>query len=300
MGEEHDPNPPSIVKAVYLTVTSVSNSDKLSGILKNLEGTEINALIIDIRSNGQNVLFMENEKVKNILNHLHSKGFYLIARIVVFNAGKSWYDPGNKNRWRVVADSSLLALSLGFDEINYDYVRYGSVNEPKSNTPVSERRGVIKSFFEFLREEVGNKTGKPISVDIFGITFLKPSNTIGQALEDAAENFDYVMPMPYPSHWSQGSFGFENPAHHPYDVVYKSLISGWNKTKDNPATRAKLRTWVQAFNLDSHYRYYKYSEEHIRAQINACYDAGCVGWALWNPNNRYDRESLIPKERRSP
>ena len=102
--------------------------------------------------------------------------------------------------------------------------------------------------------------------------------------------------MMYPSHWSTGNFGFKNPAHHPYGVVYNSLLSGWNKVKDNPKRIAKLRVWIQAFNLDSNMKYYKYTPQHIKQQIKACYDVGCIGWALWNPNNTYNEESLNIRE----
>lgn len=105
------------------------------------------------------------------------------------------------------------------------------------------------------------------------------------------------MPMPYPSHWYSGSFGFKNPAHYPYKTVFKSLIMGWDKVKNNPKRIAKLRTWIQAFNLDSKMKYYKYTPWHIKEQIRACYHTDCVGWALWNPYNKYDINALLPSKK---
>jgi len=252
-------------------------------------------LVIDIKSSGRSIIFSDDCATKEFLSRLHKKNLYLIARIVVFKGGpRRWYEPSSQKRWQQVAEISRKAIDLGFDEINYDYIRYGAVNEPKSNTPISKRRAIINAFFKFLKKEVRDKTGRPISADIFGITFIYPQAVIGQSLEDVIQSFDYIMPMPYPSHWYTGSFGFKNPAHHPYKVVFKSLTMGWDKVKDHPKRIAKLRTWIQAFSLDSKMRYYPYTPWHIREQIRACYHTDCTGWALWNPYNRYNITALLP------
>jgi hypothetical protein len=284
-----------IVKALYLNLETAQNANRMAYILAMAKRAGINALVIDIRSTGGPLMFGNDTKTKQFLAHLHAEHIYAIARIVVFKGGPSgWYDPADRRRWQQVAEVSRRAIALGFDEINYDYVRYGSVNEPHSSTPISQRTAIIRSFFEFLKAEVRDKTGRPISVDIFGWAFLEPQRAIGQRVEDAIANFDYVMPMVYPSHWGRGNLGIPIPGREPYQTVYRSLTRGWERLKDNPQRIAKLRVWIQAFDLESinPLRRMRYGPKEITDQVRACYDAGCTGWALWNAANIYEESSL--------
>jgi hypothetical protein len=107
---------------------------------------------------------------------------------------------------------------------------------------------------------------------------------IGQRLADAAPNFDYICPMVYPSHYPPQFQGFANPAEHPYEVVYQSLIRA---EKDLKNTKTKLRPWLQDFDLGA-----KYTGEMIKLQKKASYDSKSFGWLLWNASNRYTSEGL--------
>ncbi|MBI1975005.1 MAG: hypothetical protein HYS57_01440 [Parcubacteria group bacterium] len=304
---------PKTVKGIYINL-GIINSPRFWRLVEMVERTELNTLVIDIRSGGGPILLRDDQKSRELLTELHARNIYLIARLVAFKGGGGgWYDPASRKRWNDIARIARRAIELGFDEVNFDYVRFGAVNEPRSATPISERTAIIRTFFRFLRKEVAEKTGRPISVDIFGATFIWPQHTIGQRLEDAAESFDYVIPMPYPSHWGPGSFGLANPAYHPYQTVYRSLTQGWRKVENNPKRIASLRSWIQAFDLDSSrpMRRYKYTPWHIREQIRACYDvarppaaiptaksggAGCTGWILWNAANVYDESSFLKEK----
>jgi len=286
---------PEIMKALYITLGTAENPNRMAKITDMALRAGINALVIDIRSNGGPLIFGNDTKTKEFLAELHKRNIYAIARIVAFKGGPSgWYDPASRKRWEQIAEVSRRAISLGFDEINYDYVRYGSVNEPGSSTPIGQRTAIIRSFFEFLKVEVREKTGRPISIDIFGWVFIEPQRVIGQRVEDAIENFDYVMPMVYPSHWGRNNLGIPIPGREPYKTVYRSLTIGWNRVKDDPRRIAKLRAWIQAFNLESinPIRTMRYGPAEISAQVRACYDAGCIGWALWNAGNVYDETAL--------
>ncbi len=281
---------PAVVKALYVTFYSFESPKKLQEVISNLEKNEFNSLVIDVRSDGSGLFDINNEKVKGILSGLHDKNIYLIGRIVAFKNGeKSWYDPASRERWDQIATTSKSAYDLGFDEINYDYVRYGGPTEAQSQTPIEQRRPTIQAFFEFLNKEVRQKYGFPISADIFGTTFINPEAGIGQSLEDAAQNFDYIMPMPYPSHWALGTFGIKHPGTEPYQTVFQALTAGWAKVKDDPKRIASLRSWIQAFNIESisPWKLMDYTPQDIDAQIRACTDAGCTGWALWNGFSTY-------------
>ena len=288
---------PEIVKAVYANHFVATQPDRLRRLTDLVEKTELNALFIDIRSNGGPILAKTDEETRRLLGSLHDRGIYLAARVVAFQGGPlGWYDPASEARWRRIAEASAEAVELGFDEINYDYVRYGAAREPRSPTPEAERAPIIRSFAEFLREEVGDRWGRPISADIFGFTLLGPQALIGQRLADFTELFDYVMPMPYPSHWGLGTFGIENPAHEPYRIVHAALSIGERSMAEHPARRARLRSWIQAFDLDSSQpkRFYRYTPWHVREQIRACDDVHAAGWCAWNVRGNYDAAAFTP------
>ncbi len=289
------PKQTTILKAIYINYGVTQNKLKMSKILTISKRSGINAFVIDIHSTGGPLMFENDNETRRFLKELKEQGFYLIARIVVFKGGpKGWYDPKSKRRWEEVVEVSRRAIQLEFDEINYDYVRYGARGEPPSPTPINERIKIIRSFFEFIKSEVRDKTGRPISVDIFGWAFIAPQYVIGQRVEDAVSNFDYVMPMVYPSHWGRNNLGIPVPGREPYLAVYRSLSLGWNKVKNNPRRIAEMRAWIQAFDLESinPIRIKKYGPAEIKAQIKACYDAGCQGWALWNSASNYAEISL--------
>ena len=287
---------PDIVKGVYVTEYTFASPARIADLISLSETTELNALVIDIQSHGDDLFVINENTAKGRLALLHEKGIYLIARLVAFNDEQGgWYDPASKERWTQIKKISHHAIELGFDEINYDYMRYPGPSEPDSITPVEQRTPIITSFFKFLKEEVRDETGRPISLDIFGSTFVYEETHIGQRMEDAVKYFDYIMPMPYPSHWANGTFGYEHPGRHPYEIVYQGLKVGWDKVKDDPERIAQLRTWIQDFNLESVFPivYYDYTPEMIHQQIYACYHNGCEGWVFWNPRNEYRKESLI-------
>lgn len=286
---------PNIVKAVYVNFAAARSADRMNRLSTLVRRAELNSLVIDIRSDGGPLLHERDEETVTALRALRDAGIYRIARLVAFKGGpRGWYDPGSEARWRTIAEISLRAFELGFDEVNYDYVRYGAAREPRSRTPIRERTPTVRAFFDFLRAEVGDAASRPISADVFGITLLGPQDDIGQRLEDAAERFDYVMPMPYPSHWGPGSFGLANPAHHPYETVHAALSAGVRRMAELPGRIARLRSWIQAFDLDSSrpMRRYRYTPWHVQEQIRACDDVGCAGWAAWNPRSRYEESAF--------
>jgi len=284
-------NTPKIVKGIYLTIETFEEQKSLDRIIALCRRTNINTLVIDVRSNGTNAFVIRNSRAKVKIDALHSLGLYLVARMIVFWKPDGWFDPASEHRWDQIARASRLAIELGFDEVNYDYVRYGGPNEPQSVTPMEQRTPIIRNFCQYLKREVREKTGKPISVDFFGVTFLRSESGVGQQVENAIENFDYVMPMVYPSHWAAGTFGIKDPGKSPYEIVFKSLTIGWKKFVDYPKRTAQLRPWLQAFGVGSIYplQTMVYTAKDVEEQIRACYDAGCVGWVLWNPSSSYEK-----------
>ncbi|MEK7516906.1 MAG: putative glycoside hydrolase [Patescibacteria group bacterium] len=254
-----------------------------------------------------------------LLARVHERGIYAIARFPVFQDtmlaerrpelavaragggiwrdrnGLAWLDPASFEVWKYNAALAQEAAARGFDEINLDYVRFPSDGALSAiryqiwNRKLS-KQDVLREFFDYMTH-VLHARGTPVSADLFGISFFRLEPTIGQFLPDAAEFFDFVAPMSYPSHYPSGFEGYKNPALHPYEIVKKTLDSGKELLAGRPPAggnvRAKVRPWIQDFDLGADYDAVK-----VRAQIRAAEESGAEGWMLWNARNVYTEEAL--------
>lgn len=278
--------------------------------------------------------------VGNLVKRFHDKGIYLIARISVFqdpvlsrarpdlaiwsrnrlfspiftpfyyfsphflwldNLGLAWIDPAAKEAWDYNVAIAKEVLSLGFDEINFDYVRFpsdgdlGDMGFPFWNGK-TEKHSVIAGFFKYLRKELPDAK---LSIDFFGLSTVNYDDLgVGQLIEDAFEYFDYVCPMLYPSHYAEGFLGCANPASYPYEVVKYSMenairrLSVFNRSEKTRSV--KLRPWLQDFNLGA-----VYDVKAVKSEIQAVYDAtgnDFNGFMLWSPSNIYTKEALLPAD----
>jgi len=321
---------PEAVKAVYMT-SCISATPKLrEGILKIASTTEINAIVIDIKDYTGTITFLsDNPKfrdnigtgckapdLKEFIGELHKNNVYVIGRISVFQdhflvdqktelavkrksdgavwkdfKGISWFDAGSKEIWDYVVDLAKESYAIGFDEINFDYIRFPSdgnmrdIYYPFSEGKVKEE--VMKEFFAYLHESLKD-LGAPISADVFGMTTTNYDDlNIGQLLEDTLMYFDFVSPMVYPSHYPTGFIGLVNPADNPYEVVKYSMDKAYARAVVASTTPNKLRPWLQDFNLGA-----TYDAEKILMQMQATYDTGLNSWMLWNAANRYTVSAL--------
>lgn len=210
--------------------------------------------------------------------------------------GLTWIDPTAKECWDYNIAIAKDALDLGFDEINFDYVRFPSDGDLKDmvfpfwdkKTP---RNLIIKEFFEYLRQKLPDTK---LSIDLFGLTTVSSNDLgVGQIIEDVFEYFDYVCPMVYPSHYADGFLGFENPADYPYEVVNystKRALQRLSVFNQSQKSSAQIRPWLQDFNLGA-----IYDASMVRKEIQAVYDASgddFNGFMLWNSSNFYTEEAL--------
>lgn len=319
--------PAQTVKGLYLTAYSASSPQKLDEIIKLLEATELNAVIIDIKDYTGYVLYpsrvpiaKKNKLTKNYLKNvsaiiktLHDKNIYVIARQTVFqdpalaaakpewaikdklggvwrdHKGLSWVDPTRREVWKYNFDIAREAASLGFDELNFDYVRFpsdGDMSRVVYATRGQAKYKIMREFYETLSAELANE---PVwlSLDMFGLTMEATGAfdlNIGQRIVDAVNSADYICPMMYPSHYPRGHLGFINPAEHPAEVFANGLKLGAPKFKGQ---RARLRPWIQAFNLGA-----VYDGAKIRAQIDEIEKYTDAGWLVWNASNRYSAEGF--------
>ena len=210
-----------------------------------------------------------------------------------------WMDPSAKEVWEYNIAIAKDAISRGFDEINFDYIRFPSDGIlADMSFPVWDREAprsqVIQELFQYVSEEL---SGTPISVDLFGLTTVQADDLgIGQLIETAYGNFDYVSPMVYPSHYAPGFRGFANPTEHPYEVVEYSMRRAEERlnlfVSANEMSRpTKLRPWLQDFSILG----VDYGMKEVGDQIQATKDAledNYVGYMLWSPRNIYTEAAL--------
>jgi hypothetical protein len=323
---------PVLTKGVYVTFRTAGNY-RMDEILELAKKTELNALVIDVKDctgrvpfntdNGMiNKIGSEKIYIKNIkelIKKIHDQGIYAIARIAVFednylarertdlalkwpggglwedNNGLAWVDPAAQEVWDYNLEIAKEAIKAGFDEINFDYIRFPSDGSTANIVyPFWDgrtlKREVMRQFFEYTSQKL-KPTGIPISVDLFGLTLTSTNDlNIGQWLENAALYFDYICPMVYPSHYPSGFLGFGNPAEYPYEIIYDAVKIG-NERLASISSEAKIRPWLQDFDMGANY-----DARMIRLQKQAVYDAGGLGWLLWNPKNIYTEDGLGPDE----
>lgn len=307
---------PQEAKGIYLTMWTASSPRRMAELLQLIDETEINSVVIDVKGSEGELIYEMSSKIEGLLLSLREKNIYTIARIVVFQdsgyaesypeialktasgklwrdrRGFAWLDPATKKSWEHIVDVAKKTIDLGFDEIQYDYIRFPTDGNLSAIVypvwdGVTPRNEILRSFFEYSQKAIKEYNPETqTSIDIFGYTFLRNDDLgIGQTLVDVIDNFDFISPMVYPSHYSNGNFGFENPAEHPYEVVKNTLEQGFVALGEERAALAKpkIRPWLQVFDIGA-----RYDSEKIKAQIQAVYDAGGTSWMLWDPNNRYE------------
>ncbi|NJK81445.1 MAG: hypothetical protein HC876_11955 [Chloroflexaceae bacterium] len=216
----------------------------------------------------------------------------------------AWLDPYNRNVWDYNIQLGVEAAQMGFDEIQFDYIRFpndaADIEHMRLSGPFNWREDpepLYNNIIELLTlaHEAFNNSGAFFSIDIFGYAAWAPAPYIGQRADWMSEHVDYICPMIYPSHFWVNELGFENAAAHPYEIVYESLNFGNKMVQDN---RAKLRPWLQDFTLIwvPEPLIVRYGVNEVQAQINATEDSPYgSGWALWDPDNEYTLDALRPE-----
>jgi hypothetical protein len=318
---------PKYVRGVHLTAW-VAGSQKLRQPLEKLiEDTELNTLVIDIKEYEGEIYLPGYKKAEDYksftravpdfekyIAELKKKNIYLVARIVVFKdnflpkkrpdlavkdangglwkdrAGLTWVDPYNRENWDYNIGLAEQAIKMGFDEIQFDYIRFPSDGNMK-NCRYSQKHSsttasaAIVGFLEAAHERI-KPTGAYLSIDVFGLTTTVSGDMgIGQKIVQMTKWADFVSPMVYPSHYAKGEYGIPDPNKAPYHTVYLSLESA--KRRIPPS---KLRPYLQDFSLGAHY-----GAKEILEQVQACYDNDIPEWLLWNPRCVYTRQALKGK-----
>ena len=356
---------PEPLKAIYMTACVVGTPSFRAELAHLIDETELNSIVIDIKDYSGYLSFTPATStlaefvsprcaapdMKEFVKTLHEKGMYVIGRITVFQdpvltkkrpelavkkasdgsvwkdyKGLSFTDPGAKEVWDHHVLIAKEAYAIGFDELNFDYIRFPS-DGPMSDISFTwsgarAKADVLEDFFSYLAAELkptpppqaaAGQGGPVLSADLFGMTTTNTDDlNIGQVLERAAPYFDYIAPMVYPSHYPPWFNGYDNPNKYPYEVVKFSMDSAVKRLGATTTTVAlrgaepistttspivypkeqwntlKLRPWLQDFDYGGNY-----DIAEVKAQMQAVYDAGLTSWMLWSPSNRYTKGALL-------
>ncbi len=363
---------PEAVRAIYMSQCVVGTPSFRESLVALIEETELNSVIIDIKDYTGKIAFpTENPTLKDFVSDqcgardmrefialLHEKGIYVIGRITVFqdpyysqlhpelavqsvsrvgepwedNKGLSFIDVSSRKFWEYIVELSKESYAIGFDELNYDYIRYPSDGPMADAQFVNDNKAeALETFFKYLHKEVSS-IGVVTSADLFGYTTVFTNDLgIGQQLERALPYFDYIAPMVYPSHYNAGFAGLSNPNSDPYKVIFVSMKEAVERLR-RETTPIRTLEGKEVFKeeiVPAHHteegvfiatstrkvatgEYTKpvydiqklrpwlqdfdyggdYDVEEVRAQIQATYDTGLTSWMLWSPSNRYTRGAL--------
>lgn len=312
------------VKALYLTSYGLASKKLRTAVLEAVKVNNLNALVIDVKGDNGFVPFKVDlplvqevgankpilfKDIKATVDGLKEKKLYLIARIVVFKdnplaTGKPgwavkaksggffkdreklrWTDPFRKEVWDYNIAIAKKAAEVGFDEVQFDYVRFPDSRKCTFSKPANQetRTEAITGFLKAAYKALA-PYNVMVGADIFGYVCWNTNDTdIGQKIHPAVEAVDVVCPMVYPSGYHLGIPKYRNPVKHPYKIVYLSLKRAQERTGASPL---QFRPWLQAFR-DYAFGRKIFAAEEMRIQIKAADDFGSSGWMFWNPRNVY-------------
>jgi len=337
---------PAEVKAIYMSQCAAGTPSFRESLTKLIDETELNAIVIDIRDYTGMISFPTDNPIlkdmvsddcgandmKGFIESLHAKDIYVIGRITVFQnphytkmhpdqavqhknggvwkdrKGLAFVDVGAQPYWDTVVELANESYAIGFDEINFDYIRYPSDGDMASAVYIKRdgktKQEMLEDFFKYLTENVD--PGMVTSADLFGmVTTNYDDLNIGQVLERALPYFDYIGPMVYPSHYPKGFNGWNDVNAVPYELM-KYVMAAAVKRTTAPTTSipslaytrigtstpalyqkpeypvSKMRPWIQDFDYPV-----EYTPEMVRAQIRANEELGINSYMVWDPGNKY-------------
>lgn len=325
-------------RGLYLSAWGIGSSKLRGDALELMAQTNLNTLVIDIKGDAGIVPYRSEvwEKLgypkqtvvtvrdmPALIKDLHDRGIYLIARVVTFKddkmvqvkpqwaiktasgaifkdrEGLSWLDPSIPDTWEPAVAMAEEAAKLGFDEVQFDYVRFPDTPGLQFSKPNTweMRPFMISAFLDKARNRLA-RYNVYVSADIFGYVCWNTNDTlIGQQLEMLADRLDYLSPMLYPSGFTWGIPGHTMAVGSSYEIVHHSLQAAIDRSGMGGV---RFRPWLQAFK-DYAFDRRVFGDKEIRAQIQASEDVHTHGWLLWNASNHYSTAGLdLKKQPASP
>ncbi|NND13346.1 MAG: hypothetical protein HKO10_05225 [Acidimicrobiia bacterium] len=328
---------PRLIRSVRSTGPG-TGAEEWDEMLALVSATELNAIVVDAKDEGGQVFYGTNNEdaylagavgstfdVAAAIADLQASDIYAITRIVTFkddkyarafpeiavqattggvwedSGGQAWLDPSNEDAWTYPLDLATELCEAGFDEIQFDYVRFptdGDLESAVFSTGYDEnhRVGMIAGFLQEART-ILNPLGCAVAADIFSVVLSTPDDQgLGQRIEELSWSVDVLSPMVYASHYDSGWFGYRCPNEFPGQVVAFALDDVADRL-DGPAI---LRPWLEDFGfLSGPLRREGCTSTHspatVRAQIDAA-ESRADGWILWNASGNYSESAFEPAE----
>ncbi|WP_244209191.1 putative glycoside hydrolase [Paenibacillus ferrarius] len=322
-----------VVKGIYVSAWSAVGN-KFEQLLTLVDQTDLNAMVIDVKNDSGQVTYASTvpavneigansnviiQDLKAKLQRLKEKKIYSIGRVVVFkdpylskqksnyamqslagavwkdNKGIAWVDPYKEAVWDYNIQIAKEAAQLGFDEIQFDYVRFPENGKQVDrevqfdNPNKLTKAQVIEAFLQRAKEQVGQQAY--LSADVFGLTTSSENDMgIGQEWAGISKQVNYISPMLYPSHYSNGMYGVKNPDLQPYAIVSKAISDANGKNlrlKQVSSEVAEIRPWYQDFTATWVKPHKTYRAADVNEQIKAAKEQGVEQFLLWNSNSNY-------------
>jgi hypothetical protein len=314
---------PDEVRGVHVTMALASLPGKVAEYLA-LPG--LNTIELDVKDENGRIGFVPSSvplarrtgaavsyyKAKQVARQVHARGVYLIGRVVTFedpvlaakrpelairtsdgsiwhnNAGLGWTNLYDRRVWRYNVDLATAAVQAGFDEIQFDYVRFPSdgdlslIRYPGKHAQAMS--WTVPAFVQYAAKRL-HPLGARVSVDVFGLSATRDLG-IGQFPRRVSRYVDAVYPMVYPSHYNPGEYGISDPNAAPGQTVTRSLQDFERALEGR---KARLTPWLQDFSLGR-----TYAIEDVLSQVAAARGRHTGGFLLWNPEGLYNASVLQP------
>ena len=335
---------PVQVKGIYISAYVAGTASMVDNLIAELDRTEANALVIDIKDDFGRVVCEMNSPlidelgstkvyisdIQGLMQKLKEHDIYAIARIPAFRDawlgetrpdwciklsdgsvfkdrdGNAWVNPYKREAWDYLVEIGKQAGALGFDEIQFDYVRFCTEKGmqdaafDEADTEGKSRTDIILEFMEYAYQAL-KEEGLFVSADVFGAIINSDvnANSVGQIYGEMAKHLDYISPMIYPSHYADGNYGIEHPDMQPYETICAALNDSRKELYFaglDGSHIATVRPWLQDFTASWLANHIEYGGPEVRAQIQATYDTGYDEWLLWDASCKYAWDGLLTPE----
>ena len=313
-------------KSMYLNAGVIGSIDSYLKIAKE---SGVNAIVVDIKDGAlayssdvakelsptaYDTAINDNDVYKAAIDKIKDAGIYVIGRIVVFNdthygkdhpedcisssaSNRLWPSAYSRGAWYYNVELAKEAvLKMGFNEIQFDYVRFPedaynmsiSGNSDFKNKYDEEKAEAVQNFLFYATDQI-HKVGAYLSVDVFGECSGEYVTAYGQYWPAISNVVDAISSMPYTDHFGRSVDTWTNA----YQTVNNWAKGAAARQKEIP-TPAVARTWITAYDTP----YWKptviYGASKIEDQVRALYDAGLDGgFITWNSGSSLDKYEQI-------
>ncbi len=314
-------------RGVHFTGWATGSTKARRRFVAEMKGGGFNAVVIALKDYDGHVfvrdvpLAMKTGAFTNAIPDLalavkdfKDAGIYTVARIAIFkddhlararpdlavhfpdgriwtnDKGTAWVDPYKKEIWTYAIDIASRAAAAGFDEIQFDYIRFPSDGKTRQcrYSRADHSPATASAALRDLLTLAGARLkplGVKLSIDTFGLTTsVGDGMGIGQSMEQMADLVDYISPMMYPSHYARGEYGLKHPNSAPYETIRRGIKDALERLGPRPEA---LRPYLQDFSMGV-----RYTPAHVRTQILAAEELGVRGWILWNAQNNYSWSAI--------